>query len=64
METIQISIEEKKLKKSMGLNLRFPHLTSTATPFKHMNFSRIRNKWSCIESKTKEKLLSLNIKSG
>jgi hypothetical protein len=36
-----------------GLNLRFSHLTSTATPFKQMNFSRNGNKRSSIESKNK-----------
>jgi hypothetical protein len=34
----------------MGLSLRFSHLTSTATPFKHMNFSQNGNKRSSIES--------------
>jgi hypothetical protein len=37
----------------MGLNLRFTHLTSTATPFKHMKFSRNGNKRSSIEIKYK-----------
>jgi hypothetical protein len=37
----------------MRLNFRFPHLTSTATPFKHLNFSRNGNKRSSIESKNK-----------
>jgi hypothetical protein len=37
----------------MGLNLRFSHLTTAATPFKHMNFSRKGNKRSPIESKNK-----------
>jgi hypothetical protein len=36
--------------KSIELNLRFSHLTSTATPFKHMNFSRNGHKRSSIES--------------
>jgi hypothetical protein len=44
---------QKSKKKSMALNLRFPHLISTATPFKHMNFSQNGNKWSFIESKNK-----------
>jgi hypothetical protein len=35
----------------MGLNLRFYRLTSTATPFKHMNFSQNGNKRSNIEIK-------------
>jgi hypothetical protein len=34
----------------MGLNLRFSHLTSTTTPFKHMYSSRNGNKRSYIES--------------
>jgi hypothetical protein len=37
----------------MGLNLRFSHLTLTATSFKHMNFNRNENKRSSIESKNK-----------
>jgi hypothetical protein len=37
----------------MGLNLGFSHLTSSATQFKHMNFSRNGNIWSSIESKNK-----------
>jgi hypothetical protein len=40
-------------KQSMGFILRFSHLTSTATPFKHMNFSRSRNQRSFVESKNK-----------
>jgi hypothetical protein len=44
---------KKKETKSMGLNLRFSHLTSTATPFKHMNLSQNGNKRSSIESKNK-----------
>jgi hypothetical protein len=36
------------------MQLRFSHLTSTATLFKHMNFSRNGNKRSSIESKNKE----------
>jgi hypothetical protein len=40
---------------SMRLNLRFSHLTSTATLFKHMNYSRNGNKRSSIESKNKNK---------
>jgi hypothetical protein len=35
----------------MGLNLRFSHLTSTTTPFKHMNLNRNGNKRSFMESK-------------
>jgi hypothetical protein len=37
----------------MGLNLGTSHLTSTATLFKHMNFSLNENKRSSIESKNK-----------
>jgi hypothetical protein len=37
----------------MRLNLRFSHLISTATPFKHMHLSRNGNKRSSIESKNK-----------
>jgi hypothetical protein len=37
----------------MVLNLRFSNLTSTATPFKHVNFSRNGNKRSSIKSKNK-----------
>jgi hypothetical protein len=40
-------------KKSMGLFLRYTNLTSTATPFKYMDFSRNGNKRSSIESKNK-----------
>jgi hypothetical protein len=50
---LQFSIEKKKKKKSMGLNLRFSNLTSTATPFEHVNFSRNGNKRSSIKSKNK-----------
>jgi hypothetical protein len=45
--------KKKQLKKSMGLNLRFFHLTSTATPIEYMNFSRNGNERSSIESKNK-----------
>jgi hypothetical protein len=38
----------------MGLNIRFPYLTSTVIPFKQMNFSRKGYKRSCIESKSKK----------
>jgi hypothetical protein len=54
---------KKKVKKSLGLNLRFSHLTSTATSFKHMNFSGNGKNGVPLKLKTKE-LLSLNIKSG
>jgi hypothetical protein len=37
----------------MELQLRFSHLTTIATPFKHMNFSRNGNKGNSIESKNK-----------
>jgi hypothetical protein len=46
-------LKKKKKKKSMVLNLRFSNLTSTATPFKHVNFSRNGNKRSSINSKNK-----------
>jgi hypothetical protein len=55
METhLKSPLRKKVKKKLMGLNLRFSHLTPTATPFKHMNFSRNGNKQSSIESKNKE----------
>jgi hypothetical protein len=53
METHFKSSMNKKVKKSIKLNLRFLHLTSTATPFKHMNFIRNGNKRSSIEIKNK-----------
>jgi hypothetical protein len=53
METHFKSPLKKKVKKSMELQLRFSHLTTIATPFKHMNFSRNGNKWNSIESKNK-----------
>jgi hypothetical protein len=37
----------------MELILRFYHLTSTATPFKHMKCNRNGNKRSSIESENK-----------
>jgi hypothetical protein len=37
----------------MWLNLRFFHLTSTATQFKYMNFSRNGNERSSIKCKNK-----------
>jgi hypothetical protein len=61
-EPFEISIE-KKVKKINGLNLISPHLTSTATPFKHMHFSRNGKNGLPLKVKIKE-LLSLNIKSG
>jgi hypothetical protein len=47
-------LRKSKKKNSMGLNLRFSHLTSTSAPFKHMNFSRNGNKRSSIKSKNKD----------
>jgi hypothetical protein len=38
----------------MGLNLGFFHLTPTANPFKHMNFSRNGNKRIPFKLKIKE----------
>jgi hypothetical protein len=37
----------------MRLNLRFSHLTSTATPFKHKNISKNENKRNSIEIQNK-----------
>jgi hypothetical protein len=41
------------LKKINGAEFNISHLTSIATPFKYMNFSRNGNKRSSIENKNK-----------
>jgi hypothetical protein len=53
VEPMKTHFQSLLKKKSMGLNSRFSHLTSTATPFKHLHFSRNGIERSSIESKNK-----------
>jgi hypothetical protein len=62
-DPFQISIEKKKLKISMGLDLRFSHLTILQLHLNTWVLVEIRKNGVPLKVKIKE-LISLNIKSG